>query len=140
MGENASKNVYILRALEKLQNNSYPIFLNKLEQEGPVVLPNVITLAFVLEKITSTMSQNWRFLKVCNEIWSEYDNLPKLVTYTLSQGNIFSLAKALSIEQVIKRRLQVFETRHLREGRLQKKKLYHIVDFPLRFEKCKSNH
>ena len=121
MGENASKNVYILRALEKLQNNSYPIFLNKLEQEGSVVLPNVITLAFVLEKITSTMSQNWRFLKVCNEIWSEYDNLPKLVTYTLSQGNIFSLAKALSIEQVIKRRLQVFETRHLREGRLQKK-------------------
>ena len=64
MGENASKNVYILRALEKLQNNSYPIFLNKLEQEGSVVLPNVITLAFVLEKITSTMSQNWRFLKV----------------------------------------------------------------------------
>ena len=81
-------------------------------------------LAFVLEKMTKTMKQNWRFVKVCHEIWSEYDSLPKIVSYTLSQGNIFSLAKALSIEQVIKRRLQTLETRDLREARILEIQFY----------------
>ena len=115
MAEYASKNPYIMRALETLQNGNYPVFQAKLKEEGSVVITNAVTLAFVLEKMVLTMKNNWRFLKVCNEIWSERDNLKKIVDITLTQGNLFSLAKVLSIEQLLKRILLMFETHHLRE-------------------------
>ena len=115
IAENASKNPYIVKASETFQNGNYPNLQRKLVQEGRVVIPNVVTLAFVLEKMTKTMKRNWKFVKVCSEIWSEYDSLPKTVSYLLSQGNIFHLTKVLSVEQVIKRRLQTFETRDLRK-------------------------
>ena len=59
MAENASKNPYIMRALETLQNGNYPVFQAKLEEEGAVVIPNAVTLAFVLEKMVSTMKNNF---------------------------------------------------------------------------------
>ena len=63
------------------------------------------------------MKNNWIFVKVCNEIWAELDNLKKIVdlTLTTTQGNLFSLAKVLSIDQLLKRILLMFETHHLRE-------------------------
>ena len=129
MAENASKNSYIMRALETLQNGNYPVFQAKLEEEGAVVIPNAVTLAFVLEKMVSTMKNNWRFVKVCNEIWAEHDNLKKIVdlTLTTTQGNLFSLAKALSIEQMWKRRLLALETHHLREVSLSQ--VYYNITF-----------
>jgi len=128
MAENASKNPYIVRALETFQNGNYSKLQRKLLEEGEVVIPNVVTLAFVLEKMTATMKQNWRFVKVCKEIWKEYDSLPKIMSFTLSQGNIFSLAKALSIEQVMKRRLQTLETQNLREEYLINSLVVNIME------------
>ena len=85
MAENAAKNPYIVRALESLENRDFPTLQTKLKQEGKAVIPTVVTLAFVLEKITSAMKHNWRFLKLCNKIWSRYDDLPKMVKTALSQ-------------------------------------------------------
>ena len=85
MAENAAKNPYIVRALETLENKNFPKLQSKLRQEGKAVIPTVVTLAFVLEKITSAMKHNWRFLKLCNKIWSRYDDLPKMVKTALSQ-------------------------------------------------------
>lgn len=114
MADNASKNLYIVKALETIQQKAnLSNFQSKLKEEGAVVIPNVVTLAFVLERMTSTMKENWRFLKVCNEIWSEYDNPPKALYAT--QGDFFYLAKWLSIEQVMKRHLQMFETGKMRK-------------------------
>ena len=96
MAENASKNPYIVRALENIQQNANLSNLqSKLKEEGAVVIQNVVTLAFVLEQITSTMIENWRFFKVCNEIWSEYDNPPKALYAT--EGNFFYLTNKLPL-------------------------------------------
>ena len=114
MADNASKNPYIVRALDTIQEKAnYSDLQSKLKEEGAVVIPNVVTLAFVLERMTSAMKENWRFLKVCNEIWSDYDN-PKKALYS-TEGNFFYLAKWLSIEQVMKRHLQMFETGNMRK-------------------------
>ena len=86
MAENAARNPYIVRALETLENRNFPTLRAKLRQEGRVVIPTVVTMAFVLERITSAMKDNWRFLKLCNKIWSRHDNLPKIVVFTSTQA------------------------------------------------------
>ena len=86
MAENAAKNPYIVRALETLKYRNFPALQTKLRQEGKEVIPTVVTLAFVLEKISSAMKHNWRFLKLCNKIWSKHDNLPKIVVFTSTQA------------------------------------------------------
>ena len=51
MADNASRNPYIVNALNMFKKNlDYPILKNKLEEEGLIVIPNVVTLAYVLEK------------------------------------------------------------------------------------------
>ena len=91
MAENAARNPYILRALETLEKRNFPTLQTKLRQEGKEVIPTVITLAFVLEKITSAMKHNWRFLKLCNKIWSRYNNLPKVLSiYSRQAGREYS--------------------------------------------------
>ena len=91
MAENAAKNPYIVRALESLENRDFPTLQTKLKQEGKAVIPTVVTLAFVLEKITFAMKHNWRFLKLCNKIWSRYDNLLKIAAiYSTQAGREYS--------------------------------------------------
>ena len=91
MAENAAKNPYIVRALETLKYRNFPALQTKLRQEGKEVIPTVVTLAFVLEKITSAMKHNWRFLKLCNKIWSRYDNLLKIAAiYSTQAGREYS--------------------------------------------------
>ena len=114
MADNASKNPYIVRALDTIQQNAnYSDLQSKLKEEGSIVIPNVVTLAFVLERMTLAMKENWRFLRVCNEIWLKYDH-PSKAFYS-TEGNFFYLAKWLSIEQVMKRHLQMFETGEMRK-------------------------
>ena len=69
MAENAAKNPYIVRALESLENRDFPTLQTKLRQEGKAVIPTVVTLAFVLEKITFAMKHNWRFLKLSEVLY-----------------------------------------------------------------------
>ena len=101
MAENAARNPYIIKALETLKNGNYPTLLTKLEEEGEVVIPTAVTLAYVLEKMTQTMKQNWKFLKVCNHIWSQFDDISKIIEYSQVRGSLFALAKVLTIQQVI---------------------------------------
>ena len=114
MADNASKNAYIVKALETIQQKAnFSDLQSKLKKEGTVVIPNVVTLAFVLDRMTSAMKENWRFLKVCNEIWSEYDELPKFLS--ASEGDLFFLSKLVAVEQVAKRGLLMFETGNIRK-------------------------
>merc|ERR1712241_1602848 len=106
MAENAGNNPYIVTALESFQDQNFPNLAAKLQDEGNVVIPNVVTLAFVLETLTSTMKDNWRFLRVCQKIWSEHDSIPKIIRHTIAQNNLFVLVKFPSIEQLTKRFLQ----------------------------------
>lgn len=116
MADNASKNPYIVRALETIRENAnFSDIQSKLNKEGAVVIPNVATLAFVLERMTSAMKENWRFLRVCNDIWSEYDNLPKALSATTAEGNLFFFKKWASIEPFVKRCLLMFETNNMRK-------------------------
>ena len=95
MAENAARNPYILRALETLEKRNFPTLQTKLRQEGREVIPKVVTLAFVLEKITSAIKQNWRILELCNKIWSRYDNLHKIVVSTQAGDRTFFLISEL---------------------------------------------
>ena len=85
MAENAIKNPYIVGALKTIETRNFPTLQAKLRQEGKAVIPKVITLAFVLEKITTAMKHNWRFVRLCRKIWAQYDNFPKVVRIALSQ-------------------------------------------------------
>ena len=116
MAENAAKNPYIVNALETLQGRDYSYIQNKIRQEGKDILPNVITLAFVLEKMTSTMNENWRFLKACNEIWTKHDDLNKIKRIVLpTEGGIFKLAKVVTVEEFFKRLISGLETLDIRK-------------------------
>jgi len=108
MAENAEKNVYLMNALEVLQEGNYQKLKRKLKEEGNTVIVNSMTLAMVLEKLTTEMKENWRFLKVCNSIWLEYDNFPKLLAG--SEGDPFSIKKALTIEETMRRGIQMLDT------------------------------
>ena len=88
MAENAGNNPYIVTALESFQDQNFPNLAAKLQEEGNVVIPNVVTLAFVLETLTSTMKDNWRFLRVFQEILSEHDNIPKIIQHTIAQAEL----------------------------------------------------
>ena len=92
MAENAGNNPYIVTALESFQDQNFPNLAAKLQDEGNVVIPNVVTLAFVLETLTSTMKDNWRFLRVFQEILSEHDNIPKIIQHTISQAGSAGLS------------------------------------------------
>ena len=113
MAENAHRNPYVLRALERLRYGNFDRLERKLEEEGQVVIPNVVTLAFVLEKITSNMIADWRFLKLCNRIWAAHDNVNKIIKS--SRGELFKVAKVLTIEEVMERRIRTLETGHVRK-------------------------
>ena len=93
--------------METLKNGNYPTLLTKLEEEGEVVIPTAVTLAYVLEKMTQTMKQNWRFTKVCNQIWSQFDDISKIIEFSRVDGNLFTLVKVLTLQQVIKRDLKL---------------------------------
>ena len=84
-------------------------------QKARFVIPKVVTLAFVLEKMTSTMKDDWRFVKTCNEIWKEYDNFKKIFRISFKTGEIFNFLKALSVRKMWKGRLDALETLHLPE-------------------------
>ena len=130
MADNASKNPYIIRALETIrQNTNFSDLQSKLNKEGAIVIPNVVTLAFVLERLTSAMKDNWRFLRVCNEIWSEYDNLPKALSATSAEGNLFFFKKWASIEHFVKQCLLMFETKNMRKVTF--KTIHFIISKPL---------
>ena len=114
MADNASKNPYIVRALDTIQQKAdYSDLQSKLKEEGADVIPNAVTLAFVLERMTSAMKENWRFLKVCKKIWSKFDHPAK--TLYATEGDFFYIAKWLSVEKVVKRELQMFETKKMRK-------------------------
>ena len=115
MAENASKNPYLKRALEFLHDGNYPKLQRQLMQKARYVIPEVVTLAFVLEKMTSTMKDDWRFVKTCNEIWKEYDNFGKIFKISFKTGDIFNFLKALSVRKMWKGRLDALETLHLPE-------------------------
>ena len=79
MAENAAKNPYIVRALETLENKNFPTLQTKLKQEGKAVIPTVVTLAFVLEKIsniaTTENNENshhlWESCQVADFLYAE---------------------------------------------------------------------
>ena len=45
MAENAENNPYIVRVLESFQNQNFSNLAAKLQEEGDVVIPNVVTLS-----------------------------------------------------------------------------------------------
>jgi len=110
MAENANKNPYIRNALEILKDGNYQKLERKLKEEGKTVIVDTITLAVVLEKLTSAMKENWRFSRVCYSIWLEYDNIGKLLA---TSDNLFYIAKALTIEETARRGIQILDTKVL---------------------------
>ena len=87
MSENAAENPYIVRGLETIKRDlDHQSFYANLQKEAPIVIPDVVTLAFVLETLTSSMVNNWKFLRVCYEIWSDLlrpHKVPKLAKLAL---------------------------------------------------------
>ena len=102
MASNAIKNPYLHHMLESLQGD-YKELDRKIKAQGHVVFPDVATLALVLETMTREIGKDWRVHEACQKVWKKFNNMKKIVLLLLPYGEIFKIAKILSIREVIDR-------------------------------------
>ena len=102
MASNANKNPYLNQMLESLQGD-YKELDRKITTQGHLVFPDLATLALVFETMTREMAKDWKFHEACQNIWKKKKSLKKIVLQFLPQGEIFKIAKILSVREVIDR-------------------------------------
>ena len=111
MAENAAKNPYLIEALKFLSQGSYPNIYNKIKEEGCEVIPDVISLAMVLERLTVVLSEDWRLFEVCHDIWkTPFGKYNVKNAFTKVTENLFPAAKYLSVKEVARRRIKAFKS------------------------------
>ena len=98
MAENAAKNPYLLEALKFLSQGSYPNIYNKIKEEGFEVIPDVISLAMVLERLTVVLSEDWKLFEVCHDIWkTPFGKYNVKNAFNKVTENLFPAVKYLSV-------------------------------------------
>ena len=88
-----------------------------------------------IQHFLQNLKKRERFLKVCNHIWSQFDDLSKIIEFTRVDGNLFNLIKVLTLQQVAKRAIQRFETGDLRPETLINALVVNIMEAVLEDER-----
>ena len=70
MVENASKNKYLHLFLEQARGPDFSEIIEKVETEGALVFPDVVTYAMVMHRLTKAMRNDWKILEACKDIWT----------------------------------------------------------------------
>merc|ERR1712029_768179 len=117
---NAEKNPYLVEAILQVKTSSYPQLSNHWEREGGRVIPDVITLAMVLEKLTSESTKDWRVVEACQSVWRKFNSFGKIIT-TVPLTDPFPAIKILSVREFIDRALAIQKNKNVDPYQFPKK-------------------
>ncbi|MFW7377843.1 MAG: hypothetical protein ACOH5I_03405 [Oligoflexus sp.] len=87
-------NPNLLHFFEKCEHKHFNFLRHKLETEGAQVLPDVISLALVLDRLTQAMHDNWHVLQLCFDIWKKMRSEEHFGRFM----KLFEHAKLFSVE------------------------------------------
>ncbi|MCP3925888.1 MAG: hypothetical protein GY714_25250 [Desulfobacterales bacterium] len=93
----AEANQYLMDFLNQASNKNFDNLFSKVESEGQKILPDVVSLAMALERLTIAMRNDWKVLEACSLIWKEAKESIDLKKYL----SLFGRAKLVSVEVVI---------------------------------------
>ena len=99
MAANAAKNPYLHNFLEQHQSHSFGEFVAKVDKNADTIIPDVITYAFVLERLNQALLQDWRLLKTCTSIWTREHSIWSIWSegMHLNHWDIFVFAKIMTV-------------------------------------------
>jgi len=117
---NAEKNPYLVEAIRQVKTSRYPQLSNHWEREGGRVIPDVITLAMVLEKLTSESTKDWRVVEACQSVWRKFNSFGKIIT-TVPLTDPFPAIKILSVREFIDRALAIQKNKNVDPYQFPKK-------------------
>ena len=105
IAENAAKNKYLHLFLQQADGQDLTWLLQKIKREGARVLPDVVSYAMVLDRLTGAMRADWRILESCKQIWTNMYKPWNVLNYKnksnrrgrkkVSQLQIFVILKTL---------------------------------------------
>lgn len=97
MASGIMENSYLRQALAELEKTQYPKLIKVFEKEADEVLPIILSYAFILNKVTKVMSEDVKFMEVCQELWNRERDRANVNQYL----NLFEKAKLASIENPV---------------------------------------
>ncbi|MCP3925887.1 MAG: hypothetical protein GY714_25245 [Desulfobacterales bacterium] len=109
IAETAEENPYLMNFLNQTKGKTFENLFNKVEKEGDRVLPDVISYALVLDRLTFAMSDDWKILETCKNIWISEKEKVDLKKYL----NLFEIAKITTIEYRIGSYIDYHKTREI---------------------------
>jgi hypothetical protein len=99
MARCAERNTYLSHFLAAAAGRQFPRLMAKVQAEGHWVFPEVIALAFVMDRLTDAMHKDWKVLEECHGIWTRGRQEPS----TKQPLTWFERAKIASVETCVKR-------------------------------------
>ena len=108
MADNALKNPYIVAFINQLKPTDYPKIKYHIEREGQRVVPDVITLALVLENLTKLWLNDWKLFYACHNFLKKENNFKKITSNYDKES--FDFAKILSVQEAVDRRLEMIKS------------------------------
>ena len=102
----AGTNAYLTEFLDRAKGEAFDRLYEKVQLEGAMVLPSVVTYALLLERLTQAMRNDWRLLRACREIWMRARDAEGMNSYL----TIFERTKVFSIDVAINRVLDFHES------------------------------
>ncbi|MEM7181194.1 MAG: hypothetical protein AAF518_09795 [Spirochaetota bacterium] len=91
-----NQNQYLQNFFLEAKNRTWSGLKKTIAQEGKYYLPEVISYALVLERLTISMRQDWQILLCCQEVWKKARVEEKLDDYL----NFFEITKIYSMDMV----------------------------------------
>ena len=98
IAENAGKNKYLHNFLQEVQLSDANTLFEYVKLEGSIVLPKVVTYAYVLENLNQKMIKDWKFLETCFKVWSPFLAEVRKLAKQLEEFDEFEIIKMNSIE------------------------------------------
>ena len=122
MAGNAARNLYLHKFLSEFQLSDAKELLEYIKLEGSVILPKVVTYAYVLENLNLEMLKDWTFLETCHQVWSPF------LAFVNKSGLLsgFAKIKINSVENVIGKFIKYFKQNKVEEEYLGPYTSYNI--------------
>ena len=102
----AGANAYLTEFLDRAKADAFDRLYEKVQIEGAMVLPSVVTYALLLERLTQAMRHDWRLIRACGEIWRGARDAEGMNSHL----TVFERTKVLSIDVTIDRVLGFHES------------------------------
>ena len=108
IAENVKKNPYLMNFLQMdFETSDLNNFYETLEQESHR-FPDLITYAFVLDRLNSAIIQDFKIYEACKEVW-----YASYIRKLLKIKNVFKIVKFLTLRRAISIKINQLRTKHV---------------------------